>query len=182
MSRQYFADLLADPQIANGSALVATTAELLWPVGTYSQIPANDARPGKIYKVTAGGIISTSGSASTLIITPCYGTSATVATNTTLGASVTQAMIVSITNVAWLLEFFLVCRTLGAPGANSTINGTGTLAFSAVAGTASNTTCMSFGGTSATVDLSINQSLVFGKTLSVAGSVTTQYAFLQSLN
>ena len=58
MSRQYFMDLAADPQTANGTALVATTIEDLWPAATYSAIQAFEAKaPGKTYEITTGGII-----------------------------------------------------------------------------------------------------------------------------
>jgi|ERR1700731_1296371 len=182
MSRQYFMDTLADPPVANLSAVVATTETLLWLPAQYTPIAANDARPGKMYKVSAGGIISTAGSASTLIVTPRFGNSATVGTNITMGASGAQNMPLSMSNVAWYLEFMAVIRTVGAPGVNSTVMGTGFFTMAGVAGTIANTTSLPFGGTSATVDVSIGCGIAISTTLSVAGSITPMFACIQSLN
>lgn len=178
MSRQYFADLLCDPPIANLTAVTATTETGLWNVPNFSPINANDARPGKIYRLTAGGILSTSTSG-TLIITPRFGTTTG---GVTLGASVTQTVPVSLTNVPWRMQFDLVCRTVGAPGANSTVIGTGEFVSAGTAATAGNAFALAFGGTSGTVDLSTASGLFIGWTLSVAGTVTPQYVVMQSLN
>src|SRR5882724_10683369 len=84
MSRQYFMDTLADPPIANLTAVVATTETALWSVSNYTPIAANDCRPGKIYKVTAGGIMSFAATG-TLTITPRFGL---VIGGITMGANV----------------------------------------------------------------------------------------------
>lgn len=179
MSRQYFQDLLADPPIANLTAVVATVETILWNVSQFTPIAPNDCRPGKIYKVTAGGIVTT-GASGTLTITPRFGL--TVAAGITMGASIAQTVPVSLTNVPWELSFTAVCRTVGAPGANSTMIGTGTFSMAGTAATAGSGMNVNFGGTSATVDVSIATGVCIGWTLSVAGSVTPQFAFLQSLN
>ena len=178
MSRQYFMDTLVDPPIANLTAIVATTETALWNVASFSPIAPNDCRPGKIYKVTAGGIITT-GASGTLTITPRFGL--TVA-GVTMGASIAQTVPVSLTNVPWELSFTTVCRTVGAPGANSTVIGTGTYSMAGTAATAGSGMNVNFGGTSAAVDVSIATGVCIGWTLSVAGSVTPQYVFIQSLN
>jgi hypothetical protein len=184
MSRQYFMDTLAEPPIANLSAVVATTETQLWLPAQYTPIPANDMRPGKMYKVSAGGIISTSTSG-TLIITPRFGASSTVATNITMGASITQTVPVSVSNVAWFLEFIAVCRTIGAPGsATATVMGTGSFSANAT-GSAGTGFSMSFGGTSATVQTDgagVPPGIAISTTLSVAGSITPMFACIQSLN
>lgn len=178
MSRQYFMDLLAEPPLANLSAITATTETALWSAAEYTPIAARDARPGKMYRVTAGGLVSFA-TTGTLVITPRLGlTTAGV----TMGANVAQTVQgIAITNAAWSLDFTMVVRTLGAAGANSTVMGTGT--FTSHGSGAANTglSCC-FGGTSATVDLTVATGITFGWTLSVAGSVTPQYAFIQSLN
>jgi hypothetical protein len=160
-----------DPQIANGTALVATTAEALWLASQYTPIFANEPSASRIYCVRAGGIIST-GASGTLILIPQYGAIG----GTTLGTSVTQTVPVSITNLPWRLEFDLVFRTIGAAGANSTCIGTGNFIAGATTG-AGVAFVVSFGGTSATVDATINSGITISKTLSVAGSVTTMYAY-----
>ena len=178
MSRQYFMDTLVEPPLANLSAIVATTETALWNVASFSPIAANDCRPGKIYKVSAGGIVST-GASGTLTITPRFGT---LVSDTTMGASIAQTVPVSLTNVPWELTYTMVCRTVGAPGANSTVIGTGTFSMAGTAATAGSGMNVNFGGTSATVDVSVTKGVCIGWTLNVAGSVTPQYVFIQSLN
>lgn len=178
MSRQYFMDTLNDPPIANLTAVVATSETALWNPSNYTPINANDARPGKIYKVTAGGIMSFA-STGTLLITPRWGlTTAGI----TMGANVTAVTTPGVTtNTPWTLEFVCICRTVGAPGANSTVIGTGKFVTGNL-GTAGTAVAFAFGGTSATVDVSIATGICIGWTLSVAGTVTPQYAFIQSMN
>lgn len=176
MARQYFPQVIIDPPIANLTAVTATVETGLWNVAQFTPIHAFDAYTGvgKIYQVSAGGILSTSASASTLTITPRLGTTTS---GITLGASTGQTMPTSLTNVPWRISFTLVVRTLGAPGANSTCMGTGTLV-----GSGASAFAVGFGGTSATVDFSVETGIFIGWTLSVAGSCTPQYAFIQSLN
>lgn len=179
MARQNFASVLVDPPIANLAAVTATTETILWNVSNFTPIAANDATAGKIYKVTAGGIMSFAATG-TLIVTPRFGL--TVAAGITMGASpVALTTPGATTAVPWYLEFVCVVRTVGAPGANSTVIGTGTFS-TGVPAAGSLPATQTFGGTSATVDLSIATGLCFGWTLSVAGTVTPQFAFIQSLN
>lgn len=178
MSRQYFQDTLSEPPLANLTALTATTIEALWAAATYTPITAGDAnRPGKMYEITAGGIWST-GASGTLIITPNVGTATGGAT---LGASPTITVPVSITNIPWFLKMLVVIRTTGTSG---TCIGTGAFWSTGIAANTSPgaNVVASFGGTSATIDTTIASGITVGKTLSVAGSVTTQYVAWQSLN
>jgi hypothetical protein len=177
MSRQYFEDLLAEPPIANLTAVTATVETGLWNVAQYTPIPAGDAKPGRIYRVTAGGIV-TFASTGTLTITPRFGTSTG---GVTLGASVAQTVPGVVTNAPWILDFTMVVRTVGAPGTNSTVIGTGTFSTNGT-GTAGTSVSVNFGGTSGTVDVSVAAGIFIGWTLTVAGSVTPQYCFIQSLN
>lgn len=187
MGRQLFADgPYLDPPVASnpgvtgaaGSALVSTSAEALWIGAQFTPIFANDPKAGKIYTVKAGGIMST-GASGTLILIPQYG----VLGGTTMGTSQTVTVPINMSNVAWALEFTVVFRTIGS-GANSTAIGTGyfvTAPFTSAP--AAGISCViPFGGTSATVDATINSGITISKTLSVAGSFTTQYAFIHSYN
>jgi hypothetical protein len=171
-------DLVQDPQTANSTALVATTIEALWPAATYSPIPANSARVGTTYKLSAGGIWST-GATGTLTITPNIGTATGGAT---LGASVgISGLPVSQSNMAWYLEAMFVVRTIGSSG---TMMGTGvfwSVGAAANASTGANVVC-TFGGTSATIDTTAASGITIGKTLSVAGSVTPMAAIMQTIN
>jgi hypothetical protein len=180
MGRQLFGDgPFIDPPVASnpgvtgaaGSALVSTSAEALWIGAQFTPIYANQPKAGSIYCVRAGGILTTNTSG-TLIIAPQYG----VLGGTALGASVTQTVVVSLTNVPWYLAFDLVFRTIGS-GANSTCIGTGFLQAGGAAATAGSGIDLTFGGTSATVDVTINSAITISKTLSVAGSFSTLFAY-----
>jgi hypothetical protein len=180
MGRQLFQDgPYIDPQIANGTALVSTSAEALWLATQYTPIFANDPKAGKIYCVRAGGILST-GASGTLILIPQYGALG----GTTLGTSQTVTMPINMANVAWRLEFDLVFRIIGAAGVNSTCIGTGffvTAPFTSAP--AAGLSCViPFGGTSATVDATINSGITISKALSIAGSFTVMYAYIFSRN
>src|SRR6266581_511403 len=178
MNRQYFADVLVDPPIVSGSALVATVEEGLWAATDFTRIAANDCKAGKIFEVRAGGLI-TWASTGTLTITPRMGL---LVSSPTLGVS-TVALTTPgvVTNAPWRLTFTLIIRTVGAAGANSTAIGTGTFGSLGI-GTLGTTVHTAFGGTSATFDASVGTGIWIAKTLTVAGSITTQYVFIRSLN
>src|SRR6185503_14096470 len=159
MGRQLFGDgPYIDPPVANLATLTSTSIEDMWAGITYTPIFANEAKAGRIYCVRAGGTISLTGG--TAIITPQWGPA-----GTTLGASLTVGT-VTATIAAWYLSFDLVFRVIGAAGANSTCIGTGFMAFNGgvVSGTA-NPNMIAFGGTSASVDSTINGNVTIRKTL-----------------
>lgn len=178
MGRQYYVDMPADPPSANLTAIVATVETALWSAAEFTPIAARESKTGKTYRVTAGGIVSFA-TTGTLIITPRLGLTVT---GVTMGANVAQAVQgVVITNAAWSLDFTMTVRAYGQAGANSTVIGTGS--FVAHGSGAANTgMSVVFGGTSAAVDLTVATGITFGWTLSVAGSITPQYAFVQALN
>lgn len=180
MGRQLFQDgPYMDTHVASGTALVSTAAEALWLGTTFSPIFANDPKAGKIYCVRAGGIMST-GASGTLILIPQYGALG----GTTIGTSQTVTVPINMTAVPWSLSFDLVFRTIGAAGANSTCIGTGFFitAPASSAPAAGLGVAIPFGGTSATVDATINSGITISKTLSVAGSMTVQYAYIFARN
>lgn len=179
MGRQTFAEVPADPPIANLTAVVATVETILWNVSRYTPIAANEAKAGKIWRIYAGGLITT-GASGTLTITPRVGL--TVAAGITLGASGAQTVPVSLTNVAWELSLTMICRTIGDPGVNSTFLATGMFSMPGTLATAGSGCNVNFGGTVATADASIATGICIGWTLSVAGSCTPQYAFINPLN
>jgi len=180
MSRQYFEDLIIDPPTANLTAVTATVETGLWNVAQFSPIHAFDGYKGvgKTYRLCAGGIFST-GASGTLTITPRVGTTTG---GITLGASIAQTVVASLTNEAWFLHSIWVVRSLGAPGANSVVNGTGIWNGGGAAATAASNNTVAFGGTPATCDLSVETGIFIGWTLSVAGSCTPQWVTMQSLN
>ena len=182
MARQYLADgpYIDPPVSAPLSGNTATTAVDMWSGPQYTPIFANDPKAGKIYMVKAGGIIST-GASGTLTISPFYGGSGGVA----LGASGAQTVVVSLTNLPWYLEFIVVFRTIGAAGANSTVTCAGSFSFGGAVATAGSSNAIGFGSTSTTstsVDATVNKDITIQKTLSVAGSFSTNFAYIYSMN
>lgn len=182
MARQYLQDdgylepAITDPLAAN----VTTTAVGMYNSLQYALIPAYDARPGKRYVLEACGLITTA-STGALTISPSIST--TNAAGTTLGASIAQTVPATSLSGPWYLKMSLTCRTTGAPGgANSTILGHGFFISGGVAATANSGLQVVFGGTSAAFDHSVNQSIWISKTLSVAGSWTTQFVDLIAMN
>lgn len=171
MGRQLFQDgPYIDPPVANLTTLTGTTIEDLWSGILYTPIYANEAKAGRIYCVRAGGTISLTGG--TAIITPQWGPA-----GTTLGVSLTVGT-VTATIAAWYLQFDLVFRVIGAAGANSTCIGTGFMAFNGgVVSGAANPNMIVFGGTSASVDSTINGNVTIRKTLSATNSVIPQYVY-----
>jgi hypothetical protein len=179
MARQFFQDVTKTPPLADLTAVTATTETGLWLPAAFTPIYAGDPDVGRMYQVTAGGIVTTSTSG-TLTITPRYGlTTAGVS----LGASQAQTVTVSLTNVPWQLQFTLVFRAVSSAASSSTCVGTGTFFMPGAAATAGAGMNVSFGGTVVTTaDTTINSGIFIGWTLSVAGSVTPRYAFIQTLN
>jgi hypothetical protein len=152
----------------------------MWNSLQYCLIPAYDPRPGKVYVLEAGGLITTAATGA-LTISPSIST--TNAAGTTLGASIAQTVPVSSLSGPWWLRMVLIVLTTGAPGGNNaTIKGTGTFISDGVAATGNSGLQVAFGGTSAAFDHSVNQSIWLSKTLSVAGSWTTQFVVLYAMN
>lgn len=178
-------DVLQDPVVVDILTYSTVTTEaLLWPIALHSPINAWDARPGKIYKVTAGGIITLPANTGSVTLTPRFGNSTTVATNVTMGASGALFSPGATTNRPWVLELNVLCRTVGATaGATSTVIGWGTFTTQGLLPTTSAPFVLALGGTSATVDVGvatgIGVSIIWGTT---AGSITTQSVFIQSMN
>lgn len=167
---------IVDPLAANA----ATTAVGIYNSLQYALIPAYDAVPGKVYVLECGGLITTAATGA-LTISPSISTSN--AAGTTLGASIAQTVPVSSLSGPFFMKLVLTVLTTGAPGGtNATIKGTGMFQSGGVAATANSGLNTAFGGTSAVFDNSVNQSIWISKTLSVAGSWTTQWVVLHAFN
>jgi hypothetical protein len=180
MARQYLQEgPYVDPPVTSPlNADVATTAVSMWSGAQFTPLFANDAKAGKIYAVEAGGLITTAATGA-LTIGVGLGTSSP---GTTLGSSIAQTVPVSSTSGPWFLTSRWVVRTIGAPGANSTIIGTGEFQSGGVAATANSGLDVVFGGTSCAFDATVNNFFTFQKTLSVAGSFTTLWVYIYALN
>jgi hypothetical protein len=179
VSRQYFADTLTEPVNSAYTTITATSETVLIPTALVP-IPANEPRAGKIYELTVGGTITTS-TAGTMIITPRYGL---VIGGTSLGASPTQNYVPSITTAPFLYRCLLVIRSIGLPGANSTVICTGKWESGGAVATASSQTSVAHCTTGAaiSVDTSVAAGLWIGLTVSVAPSIIPQWHIWRSLN
>jgi hypothetical protein len=180
MARQYLQDgPYIDPPVTSPLAAdVATTAVSMWSGAQFTPIWANDAKAGKIYVVEAGGLITT-GATGALTIAPGLGTTSP---GTTLGSSIAQTVPATSLSGPWFMRFVGNVRTVGAAGANSTMMGEGFFQAGGVAATANSGLDLTFGGTSCAFDCTVNNFFTFQKTLSVAGSFTTHWCYIYSIN
>jgi hypothetical protein len=185
MSRQYFADVLTEPVNAPYTTITATTETVLIPTA-FTPINAMEPRGGKVYELWAGGTCTT-GTAGTLNITARFGT--TIGGTALNGATGTagnpsQNYVPSITTAPFVLHCLLVVRSLGLPGANSTVVCSGVWHSGGAVATAASETAVIFGtvGGAISVDTSVAQALWVGVTFSVAPSVIPQWHMWRSLN
>lgn len=178
-------DLLADPPLADLTTFsTVTTDTMLWNPTLWTPIPAGDARVGKIYRLTAGGIITLPAATGSLTLIPRVGATTTVASSPTLGASGAQFSSGATTNRPWFLEFYAIVRAITVAGSTSaTMMGEGIFETQGVLSTGGASMNLTMGGTSAVFDPTILQgigvSCVWGTT---AGSITPHFAFIQSMN
>ena len=179
MSRQYFDDLPIEPLCISNSAVSFSTSELaLFPNVSQIAIPTLDVRPGKTWRLTASGLLTTP-TTGTMAITPRWGTTTS---GVTFGISGLQTYVASQTNVPWYLDGILMCRTVGLFGVNSTFMATVRFHSLGTVATAGSGFTIVAGGTSATGDPTLGGFFI-GITFSVtAASMTPQIVLLQSLN
>jgi hypothetical protein len=176
VARQYLQDgpYLDPPIAAPLSADVATTAVLMWNPLQFTKFYGDEAKRSRVYVVEAGGLITTSASASALTISPSITT--TNAAGTTLGASIAQTTPVSSLSGPWVLRSWWTVTAIGAPGGNNaSMIGEGIFQSGGVAATANSGLTVTFGGTAAVFDQSVANAIAITKTLSVAGSFTTHW-------
>jgi hypothetical protein len=177
MARQTLQDgPYLDPPIASPLAAdTGTGAVLMWNPLQYTRFYGDEARRSRIYVVEAGGLITTSASASSLTISPSITTSN--AAGTTLGASIAQVAPVSSLSGPWYLRSIWTVTAIGAPGGNNaSMTGEGFFISGGVAATANSGLQVTFGGAAAGFDQSVSNSIAFTKTLGAnAGSFTTHW-------
>ena len=181
MSRQYFSDFPNEPlAVANAAVTPGTSLTALFGNTSQIAIPAADVRPGKVWRLSAGGIYTSPGSTTTLVVTPYWGTTTG---GVSLGASIAITLVTSVTAQAWWLQGLLMCRAVGLSGASSTFIAQGEFMGQGVAGTASSGVQISFGGTQSAVCDPTAGGFQIGITPNVTGSsFTPQIVLLQSLN
>ena len=185
MSRQYFGDVLVEPLSGDYTTITATTETVLIPTA-FTPINANEPRAGKVYELIVGGTVTT-GTAGTLNITTRFGT--TISGTAINGATATagnpsQNYVPSITTAPFLFRYYLIFRSIGLGGANSTVIGYGNWSSGGAVATASSETAIDIGtvGAAISVDTSIAQALWVGVTFSVAPSVIPKFHTWRSLN
>lgn len=157
-------------------------------INAWCAIPANDARAGKMYEVRTAGIYSNTATP-TVIITPRWGSSTTVATNVTLGAGPTWTTITATTNLPWRIWFEVGIRSVGVGATSATAYGQGNCHFGVPVTSSEFVLSTYMGNTAATVDTTGSGTAGCGLTMnwtwsasSASNTFTTQYYVLRSLN
>lgn len=161
--------------IANAQALAAVTGGTIniawWTPLTYTPFPgANGLKCPAAYRLTAGGLITSSAAAQTYTMNPAVGTAVA---GQVLGASTALALGSTITNAFWRLAYDMVIRT---PGTSSTTVGGGLIHWGTTAGASATVSNALFGGgnTVATADIvTSQQALLIAATPSAAGVSVT---------
>lgn len=198
MPRQGLASLdLNDPNTADFTARHTFTTEVSLlgdtnasappqaMVNQFCAIPANDARAGKVYQLTFGGIHSTTGTP-TIIFTPRWGSHVTIATNVILGVSQTLTTGSGVSAQPFFGQFIFTIRT-SPPGATlGTGKGHG---FVAIGTSTTAAAVVTMGKTAATIDTTgqgtAGCGLQMGVTWSASSAsntITPENYFIASLN
>jgi len=184
MSRTYFRDLVNEPLAINNASvtLAAGTDTILFPAGQIA-IQNSDVRPGKVWKLTASGIVTT-GVTGAWIVTQRWGQLLS-SPSLGVGGPATYNTPGSETNTVFIIEAYWKCATLGlGGGANSSVVGNG-LFIAPATGTAGQTWIQPMGGGSA-VTFDIATVNIAGAQISinsaVAGSILITIVTLEALN
>lgn len=174
--------------VANPSSfgqVASTNVETnIWTPAIWTPIPANTMYAGKAFKVSFGGIFSTSSSAPTSTWTPRCGQSSTPASNVTLGATTGTTMIASLSNVPFYGEFTLVIRALGLAASGATGTGNGFICIGGITTAAGIVQSMG-AAVPTTLDNTAASGLIVSQTWGTsqaANTLTCQWTFLRSLN
>jgi hypothetical protein len=139
-----------------------------------------------VYELIVGGTVTT-GTAGTLNITTRFGT--TISGTLLNGATATagnpsQNYVPSITTAPFLFRYYLIFRSIGLTGANSTCVCYGNWSSGGAVATASSETAVDIGtvGAAISVDTSIAQAVWIGVTFSVAPTLLPKFHTWRSLN
>jgi hypothetical protein len=193
-NRQYFAGALADSLIVAASVTPTTVKTSLLTPAQANQclpLPYGLAAPfaGQIFRFSLGGILTTPATG-TLIVDPYHGpgSSATVF-GTDMGASAAQTVTASLASQPWVLDGWLVYRSISAVSTTSTAWLTGSFRSQGTLATAGAGWTIPFGSTAAvSVDTSglaanLFGALNFAVTFSVTGAtIVTEWTAMESLN
>jgi hypothetical protein len=106
-------ETFAAPIIADeGNVTLSTTMKALWGY-PLTQLPANILVPSKTFHIKAFGKVTTDGTAGNYVAAVGYGSSDAP---TSFGSGATVAGTVSQTNISWILDAYMTCRTRGGSG------------------------------------------------------------------
>lgn len=135
MANQAFeAPVLSGPLLTDATAInTTTTATQLYTTSIFGVIPALDMHTEATYRVVCGGIITTTATP-TATVTPVFGTSATLGSNLSLGASPTWTLGTLAASTAWHCEFEFTVRSTGLAASGSAIQGSGLFVVNGAAG------------------------------------------------
>lgn len=178
----------AELNILQDGAAGASAATTQAIINQYCAIPANDARAGKAYQVTAGGTYGNTGTP-TMIWTPRWGSSTTPATNISLGASATFTSITGTTGLPYFIQFTFGIRTAPPGTTVGTGKGFGEISMQIPVTSSQLAATLLIGGTAATIDTSGQGAAGCGLTMNLTWSAssasntsTCEFWLLQSLN
>jgi hypothetical protein len=163
---------------------VASTASRtnLWVPALWTPIPALDPYAGKVYKLSCGGVISTTATP-TIQFTATFGQSATPASNLSLGTTTTIPL-GTLTSRNWYAEFTLGFRSVGIAASGATCTGNGFVTIDNGAGVVG--ICNPMGSSvPTTADHTTAQGLVLDvlwSASSASNTITCAWTLLQSLN
>jgi hypothetical protein len=195
MARQYFNSQLADSSIVAASITPTTTKTFIFTNAQASQffpIGYGLAAPfaGQVYRFACGGLITTPATG-TLVIDPVHGNGATSTTGgTDMGASAAQTVTASLASQPWIMDGYLVYRTISTVLTTSTAWLTGVFHSQGTLATAGGGWTIPFGSTAAvsvdttgTAAAGLFGALNFYVTFSVTGAtISAQWTSMQSLN
>jgi hypothetical protein len=172
---------VAQPLTAPISTTPSTTKTALFTPAQANQFatlpfgPTNP-QPGSLFRFAFGGLITTPATG-TLIIDPYHGPGAsTVSFGTDMGASAAQTVTASLSNAMWMMEGYLMYRTISMASTTSTAWLTGAFQSQGTLATAGGGWTIVFGSTAAvSVDTSglaanLFGALNFAVTFSVTGA------------
>jgi hypothetical protein len=176
--KSIFDALEAQPPLAALTPITGGTSEVnLWTPNQWTPFPVgpganNYLTPGQQWYLNASGICTYPATPGTTAFTARVGTSGTPASNTILGAASAAVAGTTQAGVLWTLQGILTVRTIGLPGANSTVYFVGEFHCPLAHQAAGSAGGVLFGG-AATVDLSIANALALSVTPSVTGQSFT---------
>jgi hypothetical protein len=174
-----YGGLSAYPPAQALTAVTGGTANVAWwSPALYTPLPANGLLAPSALRITAHGLVTSSGASQTITMNPAIGTAVA---GTALGASSALALGSTITGAYWHLDGDLTVRTVGSAG-------TAIAGFEMHWGTAAGATATVsnalFGHTSATgIDFTAAQGILIAATPNNAGvSVTPDQIHMLSWN